>query len=200
MRHLNVTKFIPQILDGVETHDCGAEEAHPLDTANTADAQSSQAKPSIPFRREASILEAVESRPAQRRCKGEAQKHGIQQDEARNSRVGVLKQDHQADQPNGGPAEIQIASSVVGKRDTDYTKQGIESAHKGIIHIFGVLLAGLEFKGSVVAGKIARKANQHLPQGRMHIEVKLAFQIVRTKFTEAKLSQSGSIGVVLARW
>lgn len=35
-RHLQVTKFIPQILDGVETNDCSAKEADPLDAADTA--------------------------------------------------------------------------------------------------------------------------------------------------------------------
>lgn len=200
LRHLQVTKFVPQILDGVETNDRGTEETDPFDTADTADAQSSQAEPGIPFQREASILEAVESCPAQRGCEGEAEKHGIQKNEAGNGRIRVLKENHQADQPDGGPAEIQIASSVVGERDTDDAKQSIEGAHKSIVHIFRVLLAGLELKGSVVAGKVARKANKHLTQGRMNIEVEFALQIVRTELSEARSGQSGSMCVVLVGW
>lgn len=132
------------------------------------------------------MLQAVESCPAQGCCESEAKKHRIQQDKARDCRVRVLEQNHQADQPDCGTAEIQLARGVVGERHADDAKHGVEGAHESVIHILRVLLAGLELKRSVVASKIARKAHKHLPERGMHIKVELALQVVGSELSKAR--------------
>lgn len=48
-RHLQVAESVPEVLNGIETDNGGAEEADPLHAAHTSNAQSSQAKPDIPL-------------------------------------------------------------------------------------------------------------------------------------------------------
>lgn len=96
----------------------------------------------------------MEFGPAHGRSESEAKKHRIQENKAGNSRIRVLKQYHESDQPNSRAAEVQFAGGIVGQRHTDDSECGIESAHEGKVDIFGVFFAGLEFKGSIVAGQV----------------------------------------------
>lgn len=188
-RHLHIAKLIPQVFDCVKADNRSAEEANPLHATHAADAQPCQTQPGIPLQGEAGTLQAMESRPAHCRREGEAEEHRVQQDETGDGGIGVLKQNHQANQPDGGAAKVQVPGRVVREWNANCTEQGIERPHEGVVDIFWVFLARLELKRSIVTGKVAREANQHLAKGWMDIEVELAFEIVGAEFSEAILGQ-----------
>ena len=136
----------------------------------------------------------MEPSPTHGRGKRETKQHRVEQNESGDGRVRILAQHHQTDQPDGGSAEVQLSSGVVRQRNADDTESGVESSHEGIVHIFRVLLAGLEFKRSVVACKIAGQANKHLSEWGVYIEVELALEVVRTEFTEMGLIPGDDVG------
>lgn len=180
-----MTKLVPQILDGVETNKCGDEEANPLNTAHATNTNTSQDEPDEPVRTEALIAQLVEPSPAQHSSKGEAQKHGIQEDEAADSGVGVLAEYHERDEPDGGALEVELAGGVVGQRDAHNSEEGVECPHHDVVDFLWVCLAGLELKRSIVSCDESGQADQHLSEGRVYIEVEFALEVVRTEFTEA---------------
>ena len=176
--HLEIAEFVPKIFSSIQTNESGGEETDPFDTAHTADAYTGQEKPNKPFRRETLVPESMESCPAQDGSEGKAEEHGIEEDETRDRCVGVLAEHHECDEPDSWTSEAQFASGEVGQRYCDCAKKGVEYSHKGIVDFFRILLAGLEFERTIVTSQIARQANQHLPEGRVDVEVELAFEIV----------------------
>jgi len=130
------------------------------------------------------MLLAVEFGPAQNGRESEEQKHRVQENEPANGGVGVLKEHRECNQIDRIAPEVQFFRGVVGQWHTERAKSGIENSHKSIVDFCWVGLARLELEGSVVAGQVARKADQHLAQGRMHIEVKFAFEVVGAEFAE----------------
>lgn len=194
LRHFDIAKLAPQIIDGVQSNKSGTEESNPFDTADTPNAQTSQTEPDVPFQGEALALQAMEPSPAHGRGECEAKQHRVEQNESGDGRVRILAQHHQTNQPDCGPAEVQLSSGVVRQRDTDDTESGIESSHKGIVHIFRVLLAGLEFERSIVACQVAGQANQHLSEWGVYIEVELALEVVGAEFTEVGLIPGDDVG------
>lgn len=127
----------------------------------------------------------VEPRPAEDSSKSEEQKHAVEQNEPANRGVAVLEQDHGRHQPDCRALEVQLSSGEVGERDAEGTEGGVEQAHESVVELFGVGLAGLEFEGAIVVGEVARKANKHLAERRVDIEIELALEVVGTEFTEA---------------
>jgi hypothetical protein len=50
--HFQITKLVPEILDGVQTDQCSDEETDPFHTANAANRYAKKHQPQAPFRRE----------------------------------------------------------------------------------------------------------------------------------------------------
>ena len=119
-------------------------------------------------------MKTMELCPASNGREGEAEEHGIEEDEARDGGIGVFAQDHEGDEPDGGTFEVQFASGEVGKRDGDNAEQGIEDSHEGVIELRGVGFTRLELEGSVVTSEISGQAHEHLAQRRVDIKVELA--------------------------
>lgn len=128
----------------------------------------------------------MEFGPAKSCRKGKTEQHGIEQDEPRNRRVGVLEEDHQTDQPDSGSAKIEFAGGEICERDAYHAKEGVEKTHKCVIDVFRILLSRFKLEGSIVARQISRQADQHLPQGWMDVEVEFTLNIVGAKFSEAE--------------
>lgn len=76
--HFQVSKLVPQILNGVDANQGGTEQADHLDTADTANAQAGQEKPREPLQREALVLQPVESRPAKNGGERKAEEHRVE--------------------------------------------------------------------------------------------------------------------------
>jgi hypothetical protein len=132
------------------------------------------------------MLQPVKPCQAQRGGKGEAQQHGVEENEPRDGGVGVFKQYHQTDQPDSRPAEIHLPSRIVCKRNTHDPESRIEHAHEGVVDVFWIGLAGLELERPIVTGQVTGQTNQHLSQGRMNVEVELALQVMRAEFSKAE--------------
>jgi hypothetical protein len=185
--HLEVTKLVPQILDGVQTNESSSEHTNPLDTADATDRKTAQQKPQEPLAGEGLLLESVEAGPAENGGESEEEKHRIEQDEATDGGVRVLEQNHQGDEPGGRLAEVELLCSVVGQRNAQGAEGCVELAHKDVVDLLGVSLTRLELEGTVVSGQITRKANQHLSQRRVDIEVELALQVVGSELAKMRL-------------
>lgn len=127
----------------------------------------------------------VELGPAKRGSKGSAKQHGVEQDETADGGVRVLAEHHQGNEPDSRASQLELLGRKVGHGDTSNAKGGIKGAHKGIVDIFGIFLAGLELEGSVVAGEDAREAYQHLSERRVDVEVVFMLDVVASKFAKA---------------
>jgi hypothetical protein len=185
LRHLKITKLVPQILDSVNANKRSTEHTNPLDTAHTTNTETSTEQPEAPLRRKSLVTHIVEPRPAEDGGEGEEQKHAVEQDEPADRRVAVLKQHHGCHQPDGGALKVQLLGGEVGERNAEGAEGGIEQAHEGVVELFRVGLAGLEFEGAVVVGEVAGQADEHFAERRVDIEVELALEVVRTKLAEA---------------
>jgi hypothetical protein len=83
-----------------------------------------------------------------------------------------------------------LTGSVVGEGHANSSKESVEYPHEGVIDIWRVLLAGLEFKGSIVPSEIAGQTDKHFSKRWVNIEIELALQIVRAEFSETSKSQA----------
>lgn len=135
IRHLEVAKLVPQILDGIKADQCSDEEPDQFNTSNTADTQSSHEQPEEPFGLEALILEFVELGPAKNSGHCTTEKHGVEKDESADGRVRVLAENHEGDEPHSRALQIELFGSPIGHGNADGAEQGIELAHKGIVDI-----------------------------------------------------------------
>lgn len=144
--HSEVAKLVPEILDRVKTDQSGAEHADPLDTADTANRQTAEHQPQKPLGRERLLLQSVEASPAENGGEGEEQKHRVEQDEAADGRVRVLKKNHEGDKPSRRLAEVQLLCSVVSQRNKQSSESTVELAHENVVDLFGISLARLEFE------------------------------------------------------
>ena len=85
--HLIVSELVPEVLDGVKANQCSNEESNPLNTAHTSDAETGKCQPGEPLKAEALVLESMESGPAENGGEGEAEEHGVEEDESADSRI-----------------------------------------------------------------------------------------------------------------
>lgn len=127
----------------------------------------------------------MESSPAQHSREREAQEHRVQENESTDRGIGVLAEHHKRDEPYSRPLEVELAGGVVGQGDRDGSKESIECSHHCVVQLFRVRLPRFEFKRSIVACEVPRQPNQHLSEGRMHIEIEFALEVVRTEFPKA---------------
>lgn len=98
----------------------------------------------------------MESGPAKHRRKREAKQHRIQQNKSTDSSIRVLAQHHQGNEPNSRTLKVHLASGIICQWNRDSTEEGVECAHDGIVELFRVFLARLEFEGAVVPCEVAR--------------------------------------------
>lgn len=131
----------------------------------------------------------VELGPAKGSSHSTAEQHRIEEDKTANSGVRVLAKDHQCNKPDSRSAEVKLAGGVVGHGNADDAKQGIESTHKGIIDILGVLVARFELERSIVSTKNTRQSNKHLSKRGVDIEVVFMLDVVAAEFTKAVIPQ-----------
>lgn len=184
--HLGVTELAPKVLNGVETDKSSDKETNKLDTADTANAETSHEEPKEPLRVETVVALVVELRPAEDGGDSTAQQHGVEQDETADGGVGVFAENHQSYEPDSRTSKLELPSSEVGQGDAKNTESCVEDTHDGVVNFFWVLFAGLELEGTVVSSKDSRETNKHLAQRRVNIEVVLMLDIVRTELAEAR--------------
>lgn len=134
----------------------------------------------------------VEFGPAKSGSKGSAEQHGIEENKAADGGVRVLAENHQSNEPDSRSGQLQLLGGKVGHGDAGNAKGGIKGAHKGVVDIFGVFLARLEFERSVVAGKDSRETYQHLSEGRVDVEVVFMLDVVAAKLAKAVKQQSAN--------
>lgn len=182
--HLDVAELVPKVLNGVETDESGNEEPNPLDTADKADAETSQEQPGEPLRREALPAQVMELGPAQSGGHGTEEEHRVEEDEATNGGVRVLAENHESDEPDGRELEAELLGGIVGHGNAHGSPESVELAHEGVVDFLGVGLAGLELERSIVTGKQSAQTNEELSGRRVDIEVKLALEVVATKLSE----------------
>lgn len=184
--HLGVTKLAPKVFNGVETDKSSDKETNKLDTADTANAETSHEEPKEPLRVETVVALVVELRPAEDGGDSTAQQHGVEQDETADGGVGVFAENHQSYEPDSRTSKLELPSSEVGQGDAKNTESCVEDTHDGVVNFFGILFAGLELECTVVSSEDSRETNKHLAERRVNIEVVLMLDIVRTELAEAK--------------
>lgn len=129
----------------------------------------------------------VELGPAEDSQDRSEQQHRVEEDESGDGRVRILAEHHKSHQPDPRAAELELLGGIVGERDTQDTKQGVEGAHEGVVDLLRVLLARLEFEGSVVAGQDSGETDQHLAEGRVDIEVVFVLDVVAAELAKVSL-------------
>jgi hypothetical protein len=129
----------------------------------------------------------MEFGPAENSCEGEAEQHGVEENESADSGVRVLAEDSQCDEPDSGSPEVQFLRSKVCQGNADGAKSGIEEAHEGVVQLLRVCLSRFELKRSVVSCEVTGEADEHFSERRVDIEVEFALEVVRSKFTETVL-------------
>lgn len=134
----------------------------------------------------------VELDPAKSGSKGSAKKHGVEENEAADGGVRVLAENHQGNKPDGRSGQLQLLGSKVGHGDTSNAKGGIKGSHEGIVDIFGIFLARLEFEGSVVAGEDSGEAYQHLSERGVDVEVVFMLDVVASKLAKTVKSHKSA--------
>ena len=97
--------------------------------------------------------------PAKDRSHGTTKQHRVEQNEAADSSVGVLAENHERNKPDGGLLQLQLLSSIVCHGDTDNAEESIERAHEGVVELLGVFLARLEFECAIVTSQDSRETN-----------------------------------------
>src|ERR1700761_1980853 len=83
-------------------------------------------------------------------------------------------------------AHDEFNSSIPPEWDHHNAKGGHDDAHGDVWHVVGVGLAALEFETAVVSGQQAREPDEHLPEGWVDIEVKLALEVVRAELAKVR--------------
>lgn len=122
--------------------------------------------------------------PAENRREREEQQHRIQQNETTDGSVRILAQNHKRNKPDGQLAEVQLLCRVICERDAHGAESRVEDTHEGVIQVFWVCFARFEFEGAVIACEVAGETDEHFAQGRVDIEVKFAFEVVRSELAE----------------
>lgn len=175
-----------QVVDGINAHQNGDKQPDPLDGTHTADRNTSIDQPAQTTPREQVIFlaEGVDADEAKERGHSEEEKHRVQENETRQHQRHHLKYHQKRHKPHSVLAEAQVHRSVVSQRSTENSKEAIEFPH---CNHFGWLQKGfsaLEAERAVVAGKVARKAHQQLPERRVDVKVELMLQVVGTELAE----------------
>lgn len=138
----------------------------------------------------------MEFGPAKDSGNSAAQEHRVEEDESADRGVGIFAENHERDEPDGRSLELELLRGIVSQRDTDDAKQRVECAHKGVVDIFGVFLAGLELERAVISGKDTRETDKHLSEGRVDIKVVFVLDVVATEFSKAATLSANDDGAI----
>lgn len=84
-------------------------------------------------------------------------------------------------------AHAEFDGSIPSEWDHQNAKGGQDDAHGDVRHTVGVGLAALKFVAAVVSRQQPREPDEHLPERRVDIEVKLALEVVRTELAKVRL-------------
>lgn len=158
--HLSVAELVPEILDGIKTNHGRNEQPNKLDTADEAQAETGHEQPEEPLRFETFLLQAVEFGPAEDGGYSTEKEHRVEEDEAADGRIRVFAENHEGDEPDSRTPQVQLLRGVIRQWNTEYSPEGIERAHKGVVELLGVGLAGLELERSIVSGEDSREADK----------------------------------------
>lgn len=199
-RNAQITIFVPQVLCGVQTNQCGGKETNPLDTAYTTNGQARECKPDEPLSRERFLTEVMESSEAEHGRESEEEQHGVQENESRDGGIRVIwgmsalvrarlraqltTEDHQSNQPGSALGPSHLLASVVGQWNAEGTECSIKDSHEGVVDFWWVFGTRFEGKRAIVTSEITRETDQHLSEWRMDIEVEFTFKVVRTELSE----------------
>jgi hypothetical protein len=78
LRHLQITKLVPQILDRVQSNERSTKCANPLDAADTANADAGAEQPETPLWAKRVMSLVMELAPAKHSRESEEQEHAVQ--------------------------------------------------------------------------------------------------------------------------
>jgi hypothetical protein len=84
-------------------------------------------------------------------------------------------------------AHAELDGSIPPEWDHQNAKGGHDDAHGDVRHVVGVSLAALKFEVAVVPRQQPCEPYEHLPKRRVHIEIKLALEVVRAKLAKVGL-------------
>ena len=84
-------------------------------------------------------------------------------------------------------AHAELDGSIPSEWDHQDTEGGHDDAHGNVRHVFWVHLPALELIAAIVPRHQTGKPDEHLPERRMHVKVKLALEVVRTKLAKVRL-------------
>lgn len=99
----------------------------------------------------------------------------------------LTAQDGEGDEMTCPGAHAELDGGVPPERDEGDTKGGHHDPHGDIRDTRGILFAALELKVGVVAGEQAGEGDEHLPEGRVDVEVELALEVVRAELAKVGL-------------
>ena len=84
-------------------------------------------------------------------------------------------------------AHSELDGSVPAKWDHQDAKRSQYDTHGNERHILRVHLATLELIAAVIPRKQTGESDKHFPEGRVHVKVKVALEVVRTKLAKVRL-------------
>jgi hypothetical protein len=84
-------------------------------------------------------------------------------------------------------AHTELDGSVPSEWDHQDTKGGHDDTHGNVRHVLWVHLPALELIAAIIPRQQAGKPDEHLPERRVHVEVKLALEVVRAKLAKVRL-------------
>ena len=84
-------------------------------------------------------------------------------------------------------AHAELDGSIPPKWDHQNAKGGHDDAHGDVGHVVGISLAALKFEAAVISRQQPCEPDEHFPERRVYIEVKLALEVVRAKLAKMRL-------------
>jgi|SRR5712671_2433375 len=84
-------------------------------------------------------------------------------------------------------AHAKLDSGVPSERDHQHTKGGKEDAHGDVGDVLGIHLPALELVAAVISRQQAGEPDEYLSERGMHVEVKLALEVVRAELAKVRL-------------
>lgn len=93
------------------------------------------------------------------------------------------------------PTHTKFHCRVPTKGDHRDTKAREQHAHAHVGYALRVRLAALELKLPIVSREQACETDEHLAQRRMHVEVELAFEVVRAELSKVSLVPNDDVRV-----
>lgn len=84
-------------------------------------------------------------------------------------------------------AHAELDGGVPPEWDHQHAESGQDDAHRNERHVLWVHLPALELITAVVPRQQTGEPDKHLPERRVHVKVKLALEVVRTKLAKVRL-------------